>query len=67
MGTDAPLVDISEDKLVQFETEVRMIPQFDPENPRMISQGPEELNILVGVDHKDYANAVRVLYNAFVK
>ena len=36
-------------------------------NIRMISQGPEELNILVGVDHKDYANAVRVLYNAFVK
>ena len=36
-------------------------------NIRMISQGPEELNILVGVDHKDYENAVRVLYNAFVK
>ena len=36
-------------------------------NIRMISQGPEELNILVGVDRKDYANAVRVLYNAFVK
>lgn len=40
MGTDAPLSDISEDKLVQFETEVRMIPQFDTENPVMISQGP---------------------------
>lgn len=40
MGTDAPLCDISEDKLVEFETEVRMIPQFDPENPQMISQGP---------------------------
>lgn len=36
-------------------------------NIRMISQGPEELNILVGVDKKDYENAVRVLYNAFVK
>ena len=36
-------------------------------NIRMISQGPEELNILVGVDEKDYANAVRVLYNAFIK
>ena len=36
-------------------------------NIRMISQGPEELNILVGVDKKDYADAVRVLYNAFVK
>ena len=40
MGTDAPLCDISEDKIVEFETEVRMIPQFNPENPKMISQGP---------------------------
>ena len=40
MGSDAPLVDISEDKLVQFETAVMPIPQFDPENPVMISQGP---------------------------
>ena len=40
MGCEAPLIDIAEDKLVQFETEVRMIPQVDPENPQMISQGP---------------------------
>lgn len=40
MGSDAPLVDISEENLAQFETEVRMIPQYDPENPQMISQGP---------------------------
>lgn len=40
MGTDAPLSDISEDKLVKFETAVMPIPQFDPENPKMISQGP---------------------------
>lgn len=40
MGTDAPLSDISEDALVRFDTEVRMIPQFDPEHPQMISQGP---------------------------
>ena len=40
MGSEAPLIDISEDKLVDFETEVMMIPQFDPENPQMISQGP---------------------------
>ena len=40
MGSDAPLCDIVEDKLVQFETEVRTIPQADPENPWMISQGP---------------------------
>ncbi len=40
MGTHAPLCDIAEEKIVEFETEVRMIPQFDPENPKMISQGP---------------------------
>jgi len=40
MGSDAPLLDISEDKLVQFETVVMEIPQFDTENPQMISQGP---------------------------
>ncbi len=40
MGSHAPLSDISEDKFVEFETEVRMIPQFDSENPQMISQGP---------------------------
>ncbi len=40
MGTDAPLVDISEDKIVTFETAVLPVPQFDTERPRMISQGP---------------------------
>ena len=40
MGTDAPLLDISEDALVEFETAVMTVPQFDPDNPRMISQGP---------------------------
>jgi multiple sugar transport system substrate-binding protein len=40
MGTDAPLSDISEDKLVDFETVVMTIPQFDTTNPSMISQGP---------------------------
>lgn len=40
MGSNAPLCDISEDALVEFETEVRMIPQFDTKNPQMISQGP---------------------------
>lgn len=40
MGTHAPLSDISEDVLVDFDTEVMMIPQFDPEHPLMISQGP---------------------------
>jgi aspartate kinase len=36
-------------------------------NIRMISQGPEELNIIVGVDNKDFARAIQVLYNSFVK
>lgn len=40
MGSDAPLVDISEDALVHFETAVMPVPQFDTENPTMISQGP---------------------------
>ena len=40
MGSDAPLVDIAEEEIVDFETVVMEIPQFDPENPQMISQGP---------------------------
>lgn len=40
MGTNAPLLDISADQLVEFETEVMTIPQFDPKHPQMISQGP---------------------------
>ncbi len=40
MGTNAPLIDIAEDKLVEFETAVLPVPQFDPEHPQMISQGP---------------------------
>ena len=40
MGADAPLSDISPDAFVDFETVVMPIPQFDPENPQMISQGP---------------------------
>ena len=40
MGSKAPLLDIAEDKVIEFETEVMTIPQYDPENPKMISQGP---------------------------
>ena len=40
MGTDAPLCDIAEEKIVKFETVVMELPQFDWENPQMISQGP---------------------------
>lgn len=40
MGSYAPLLDISADQLVEFETEVFVVPQFDTDNPSMISQGP---------------------------
>ena len=40
IGSNAPLSDISDESKVDFETVVRPIPQFDPENPQMISQGP---------------------------
>lgn len=40
MGTNAPLLDIPKDSLVEFETVVRPIPQYDSDNLQMISQGP---------------------------
>ena len=40
MGSDAPLLDIPEETLVQFETVVYPVPQYDTENISMISQGP---------------------------
>ncbi len=40
MGSDAPLIDISPENLVEFETAVLPIPQVNPENMTMISQGP---------------------------
>ena len=40
MGPNAPLMDISENNIVDFDMEVMAIPQFDPEKPKMISQGP---------------------------
>ncbi len=40
MGYNAPLSDICSDKLVEFETAVLPVPQFDPDNMQMISQGP---------------------------
>ena len=36
-------------------------------NIRMINQGPDELNIIFGVDNGDFQSAIRVLYNSFVK
>ncbi len=35
-------------------------------NIRMINQGPDELNIIFGVDNKDFESAIRVLYSSFV-
>ena len=40
MGSDAPMLDIHEEQVVSFQTKVTPIPQFDPEHPKMISQGP---------------------------
>lgn len=40
MGTKAPNIDISEENLVEFETVVTEIPQYDVSSPKMISQGP---------------------------
>ena len=40
MGSHAPLLDISADALVEFETVVYPVPQYDPEHISMISQGP---------------------------
>lgn len=40
MGSDAPNNDIHENTIVEFETAVMTIPQFDTDNQKMISQGP---------------------------
>ena len=41
IGSEAPLSDIHESKKVgTFETRVMTVPQYDPETPVMISQGP---------------------------
>ncbi|MCQ2771056.1 MAG: extracellular solute-binding protein, partial [Clostridia bacterium] len=40
MGSHAPLLEIHSSQVADFETVVRPVPQYDPENPAMISQGP---------------------------
>ena len=40
MGSDAPLSDLHKEQIFEFETVVRAVPQFDPDHPQMISQGP---------------------------
>ena len=34
-------------------------------NIRMIDQGSSEMNIIVGVDEKDFETAIRAIYKAF--
>ncbi|MBP3816582.1 MAG: extracellular solute-binding protein [Firmicutes bacterium] len=40
MGSHAPMQDIHESKIVEFDLVTYPVPQFDPANPVMISQGP---------------------------
>jgi len=35
-------------------------------NVKMIDQGSSELNIIIGVDEKDYEGAIRAIYSEFV-
>ena len=35
-------------------------------NIKLINQGPDELNIIFGVDNRDFKEAIRVLYESFV-
>ncbi len=53
MGADAPLIDICGEKVMDFETEVMTVPQFDTNNIKMISQGPS-----VCIFNKDDAGEV---------
>ncbi len=36
-------------------------------NIRMIDQGSSELNIIIGIEEKDYKTAIKAIYGAFVK
>ena len=40
MGPNAPMMDIHDTNVADFEVAVKAIPQFDTDNPKMISQGP---------------------------
>lgn len=35
-------------------------------NIRMIAQGPDEINIIVGVENQDFEKTIRVLYDSFI-
>lgn len=36
-------------------------------NIRVINQGPDELNVVLGVENREFAHAIRVLYHSFAK
>ena len=36
-------------------------------NIRMIDQGSSEMNIIVGVENRDFEKAIRAIYDAFMK
>ena len=36
-------------------------------NIRMIAQGSDEINIIVGVENKDFEKTTKVIYNRFVE
>lgn len=40
IGSNSPLSDISAENTAEFETVVMTVPQYDTQNPTMISQGP---------------------------
>ena len=40
IGSNSPHLDIDRENVIEFNTEVMMVPQFDTKNPEMISQGP---------------------------
>ena len=40
LGSNCPLLDIDRSEVVDFETIVKPIPQYDGDHPQMISQGP---------------------------
>ena len=36
-------------------------------NVKMIDQGSSEMNIIIGVQNEDFENAVRAIYDIFIK
>ena len=36
-------------------------------NVKLLAQGPEELNIIIGVDQADYEKTINAIYNGLVK